>query len=942
MERNAENVSSEEKSGVNKNRSEKERLLRNYSLVLFKALVPAKGQKTLIKKLYSESNEVVAGCSVEQLCTAVQEPSFLASSEFFSNVSSSCRNCAVEEVDRALCEHYGEVLLRAWKKTISEDALRAAIEDSLTHIVYLALCCEVDVAGKFFAVLLPFRKARCKQIDPMLFRIVRPNLWRCLKARSGQVRFNACVFLTNFYPILSDDQVECCEYLLRQQESLLQLLFDDVYSIRAKTCKGAMSILASFWVAFDSGFVKQLLTSFWDVVNMDLILRCFDVESVESVRKQIATFLLRTFKLQEVDEDEAIRRIIFMGEMTHVAALNFHRLIVTQKLITVHQALKHVQMLAVVLYKMLRPLTGVNRSSDSDEHWHTWSAKGKPSSPIVVDAGKEDKSRGAGKWHACCLLLDCLVVMWTALRKQLQEDHSCQTEQARTLNILSQLFELLFTYLRESTMMESIMALGSALNEQKSASAVVLHELLSDNPLSEEKLLPYLETAASWQFPVILEFVSSGLRAIDVVFDELTEGREMIGDDTKRCFGRALQYLMLILKSPTMRQNLTTNHEAFLLRFHADLMRLNDVVAAQLGRDSAASFQQGISLCDSLQAYELRHTLSIILLNTMKTEESHLEIEQLVEDDAVWLIDTALKMLTTVIGTSKAHFLIRLSQNALRLLGYHLGSYSHSLRYKRTVIRVISTVAMSGNSSLLIIPALKTLRDIYEAMERPEDMEFLLDTLVPLTHRCLLWMTERVNDNDFDMRFRIFFFWFLHAADVCKCFQGCAEEFLNVLKVMRAMNKLSETIIGKYVKHIIITSITALMEMNKNDLYVLSPLDSDFKIPGVVELLLQRIALKDPVVHSKTLSVLQKMVQSEALISRYGSEDVFFVYGAVTQFALLSNKKKIDKANSELSLPMTAQASAACMEAIREQMEQHIGSVQWRGIYEKILELCHS
>lgn len=53
-----------------------------------------------------------------------------------------------------------------------------------------------------------------------------------------------------------------------------------------------------------------------------------------------------------------------------------------------------------------------------------------------------------------------------------------------------------------------------------------------------------------------------------------------------------------------------------------DLMRLNDVIAAQLGRDSAASFQQGISLCDSLQAYELRHTLSIILLNTMASEFS--------------------------------------------------------------------------------------------------------------------------------------------------------------------------------------------------------------------------------------------------------------------------------------------------------------------------------
>lgn len=87
-------------------------------------------------------------------------------------------------------------------------------------------------------------------------------------------------------------------------------------------------------------------------------------------------------------------------------------------------------------------------------------------------------------------------------------------------------------------------------------------------------------------------------------------------------------------------------------------------------------------------------------------------------------------------------------QNALRLLGYHLGLYSHSLCYKRTVIRVISTVAMSGNSSLLIIPALKTLRDIYEAMA---------SVILPLKNLCekYVWQSTLSDFGGFEPSLRM-------------------------------------------------------------------------------------------------------------------------------------------------------------------------------------------
>uniref|UniRef100_A0A0M3HPI2 Cytochrome P450 n=1 Tax=Ascaris lumbricoides TaxID=6252 RepID=A0A0M3HPI2_ASCLU len=109
--------------------------------------------------------------------------------------------------------------------------------------------------------------------------------------------------------------------------------------------------------------------------------------------------------------------------------------------------------------------------------------------------------------------------MWVPLRKQLRnvncESVHTLTEQRRTMNILSKLFRLLFDSFKNSSMFDSIMALGSALSEQRQVSAVVMRELFSDRLMNTTRLPSYLEVAASWDFPKVLNFVHSGLQLID-------------------------------------------------------------------------------------------------------------------------------------------------------------------------------------------------------------------------------------------------------------------------------------------------------------------------------------------------------------------------------------------------------------------------------------------
>uniref|UniRef100_A0A915B1X8 Condensin complex subunit 1 n=1 Tax=Parascaris univalens TaxID=6257 RepID=A0A915B1X8_PARUN len=684
---------------------------------------------------------------------------------------------------------------------------------------------------RYYALQLmrPMRKGTNTEVDNMVFRIMRPNLWRCLKARNAKVRLNAIILLAMFYPILTDD-FENEEYLERQREAFRELLFDDSYAVRIVACKSALSILASFWITFDNGYIEELLTKvvdnlskdsivpvrvavfeslqfllscpqavnalqralkclvprgindnnervrlaafelltmlgkhrfirFWNVVNMKLILQCFEVEESESVRKQITRLLFPSFMSMAVDADETIRRIIFMGAITRNGALSFHHLIVTMKLITVEQALEHVQMLAIVLCKLLRPLSSPNASSRSTGDSKIPMPSSASATPVIVDADEKDESEGAQQWRSCTLLLECLVVMWMALRKRIQGD-SLKIERTRTTNILSKLFRMLFIGFKNSSIIESIMALGSTLSEQADVSVVVLRELLSGEPIDESRLSCYLEVASSWRFSCVLDYVHSGLHAVA----SLTNGSRISIKRAKRrncsqkcSLSRALRYLEVVLKSPTMQQNLIANHYTQMEMFHTALLPLNNIIEIKVDDASGNVFKdrcQQISDGVILRAYEIRHTLSIIILNTLEDEEKRRQMEELLEEDAAWIVNTLMVKLVSHEEPDEALFLVHFCQDALRLFSYHLGTYPHSTRFKRIVADSIVVLTSKKTPAVFIISVLKTLKNLCRAAGGLDDEELVLETIVPLTRSCLLWMSERIDDDDFDVKAR--------------------------------------------------------------------------------------------------------------------------------------------------------------------------------------------
>ncbi|KHN72366.1 Condensin-2 complex subunit G2 [Toxocara canis] len=1025
--------------------------------MLNQALVSVKGQKKLIKKLYSNSDQLIKECSRKELLKAIREPAFLASPEgrklaaaFLLNIGlegvwgAICSAGSKQNVKRVLCERYGEVLLLAWKRT--EEKERGEVVEVLSRVAHFSLCMEPDVAKNFLAMLQPIRKARCKQVDAMLFTIFLPNLWRSLTARNAKVRFNAIKLLAAFYPIITDDDFVNADFEGRQREALLTLLLDDSYGIRIEACKGALSILSSFWITFDGAYIKQLLgkvvdklsmdsvvavrvavyesmhlllscpqavnalqlalkhlipfgindkaervrvaafellcslkghrfIQFWDVVEMDVILKCFQVEPAESVRKQIfkiTKLLLRSFKPTEADADECIRRILYLGEKTPFGALSFHHLMVTTKLVTVEQALEHVQMLAITVYKMLRhfdkmdaPSMNIAKGSrapvretsevaiaiDHDEKVEIEGTKQWDSCKLLLDCllamwvplRREllnvdcpvERTRtvnilsklfkllfncfkveieGTKQWDSCKLLLDCLLAMWVPLRRELL-NVDCPVERTRTVNILSKLFKLLFNCFKDSSLVDSIMVLGSTLSEQRELSAAIMCDLFSASLEDERRVSYYLEVAASWDFPKLLDFMHTGLQQIGSACVRMKERRSR-RNDSMCSVTRALLYLKLILSSPAIKQNLFINYDGYLQMFHTDLMPINGVIEAMLDSSSMIPFEnrcQLVSLKDVKEAYEFQHVLSIIILNCTKSEETRLQMERIVEQDATWFIETVMPKLATVTDDTEADFLVGFTQVAVLAFSYHLQSYSHSALYKRALADCITMLTTKNTPSAFVIPVLKTLKDLCGSLYERGDEELLDETLVPLTRLCLEWMSERVEDDDFNIK-------------------GCAQSFLLLLSALRARNRLTQSVLSEYAKIIIATTMSELIQMNKRELDVVDPRAYSFDAPPVVNLLLRGITLKSRPIHAATSSVMLSMINSKALTARCELDDILYIYGAMAQFVLLSAKNPKQPADSV----------TACLNAICEQMQQLEEQVKRNDIYGRVIELCRS
>lgn len=967
--------------------------------ILAKALVPDKGQKKLIKKLNSMCDELLEECSMEELCRAIKESTFITSLEGRKLAVSFTSKIGIETVgkivtriignpgvDRELCKHYGEVLFWAWRK--AEEPERHKVIEVLQNVVFYALCGEGTIAGNFLAALEPIRKGTCKQIEDLVFHIMLPNLWRALKARNARVRINAVILLGSFYPIVSSDSFQSDEFENRQREALLELLMDCSYGVRVEACKAAMSILGSFWVTFDPAYIRQILSTlvdrlskdgvvavrvavyeslsfllpcppainalevalkciiprgindnsekvrvaafellnalgghrfihFWDVIGMSEILDCFEVEEAESVKKQITKLLLRSFKPSEVHPDEGIKRILYLGNRTRLGAFAFHHLMITTKLITVDEALEHVQMLAIAIYKALRISENAQKALTAPLNESSTKVSAKAlNEAVVVDPDEGDKSEGAKQWHSCVLLLDCIVAMWVPLRKQLRnvncESVHTLTEQRRTMNILSKLFRLLFDSFKNSSMFDSIMALGSALSEQRQVSAVVMRELFSDRLMNTTRLPSYLEVAASWDFPKVLNFVHSGLQLIDSGSGKKQHKRKC--NDAECSITQALEYLKVILRSPTMEQNLISNHRVYLEMLHNDLMAVNGIIEAMFDRDPAKCFKYPVHVDakDLLTAFEFQHALSMIILASAKNEESRCRLEGIVESDATCFLEKVMPRLAMATDTAEWDFLVELCQLFLRMSSFHLESYLHSAHYKKIVADCIAMLTTKNTPSVFIVPVLKTLKNLCKALDEEEDKELMEETVVPLTRSCLIWMSDRVEDDDFNIK-------------------ESAQSFLCMVSALEMMKQLSRGVLDMYAKVIIAATVPVLLKMNQDELEVVDPRAHTFDAPPIVRLLIWKILHKNDSILVATEDLLVSMITSKVLIRPYDTSDTLYVYGAIVQLVLLIEKNKNQPSSSIV----------ACIDNLRYQMGELAQSFKMDQLYGHIMEMCH-
>ncbi|KAL3994567.1 Condensin II non structural maintenance of chromosomes subunit family protein [Acanthocheilonema viteae] len=260
--------------------------LSSYGDLLIRAMKPIRGQKQLLKRLYSDVSEVLEKCTVNELRRAVYEPSFITSLEgkklaahFISKIGIDKfwmlvkKVVTSEKTSKMQCVSYGEVLLLAWKNAVKDGihTLQHRLERIFMDIVYYALQ-HLHYNKKFMAMLESFGKARSKQIDAMIYRTFEPNLWRCLKAANETVRYNACCLFLPFYPFVSDDDIENAENVNMQQGIIIDLLKDDSYGIRSEACRRTLFILSTYFDTFPFDFIKQCLTQIIDILSVDSIV----------------------------------------------------------------------------------------------------------------------------------------------------------------------------------------------------------------------------------------------------------------------------------------------------------------------------------------------------------------------------------------------------------------------------------------------------------------------------------------------------------------------------------------------------------------------------------------------------------------------------------------------------------------------------------------------
>uniref|UniRef100_A0A915A4C1 HEAT repeat-containing protein 1 n=1 Tax=Parascaris univalens TaxID=6257 RepID=A0A915A4C1_PARUN len=191
-----------------------------------------------------------------------------------------------------------------------------------------------------------------------------------------------------------------------------------------------------------------------------------------------------------------------------------------------------------------------------------------------------------------------------------------------------------------------------------------------------------------------------------------------------------------------------------------DLMAVNGVIEAMLDKDPVKCLErtEHVDTKGVLTAFEFRHALSMIILASAKDSETRCRLEGMVESDATYFLEKVIPRLPIATDIFEWNFLVELCQDEV------------------------------------------------------EDEKLVEKMVVPLMRSCLIWMSERVEDDDFHIK-------------------ESAESFLGMVNALKIMKKLSRDVLDMYAKVIIASTTPVLLKVNKDELEVVDPRAHTFDAP---------------------------------------------------------------------------------------------------------------
>ncbi|CAJ0946496.1 unnamed protein product, partial [Mesorhabditis belari] len=489
-------------------------------------------------------------------------------------------------------------------------------------------------------------RVKFEMVLQKMLNAILPQYARCLDARA---RFETMNYVFRFYPLfpllqedreklildyLKDECVEIrCQATMKTMvifESFFNIIPEDFIqhvmievidsmakdansSVRAcvykglrslSQCAGAVNILehAMRCIIVDGVNDKhekvrlatfQLLNAvrehrfirFWDVVEVNLLLARFEVETDEKVLEQIVRLLFRSFHPKDQTPTKIVARLErLVKDGGRNAAVNFCRHIYRLGLITIEQA--------VVLIKTILGLNVYGRWKKNDlgvdlsrlaldesiiDAVKNYNSENKENADSDEPEETLDDKATTPEFSRHLVLFECGVVMWKAIQKDLEPESEleCQIER-----IVLHIFRILHEKYSDTALIGASFILGAlvrtknaAMDMQKFASQEI--ENFKKGDYSSENLGFLLNFIWKWEPEKLLNLVLDDLSMLSQLRGDVHKSPPKKMKKQSESPVDSLLRIPLVLSHLTTSQkisaDITTNHAFYLERFFQKL-----------------------------------------------------------------------------------------------------------------------------------------------------------------------------------------------------------------------------------------------------------------------------------------------------------------------------------------------------------------------------------